>query len=154
MTAPSSWIGRSHAVAATKTFSEADVRMFGELIADFHPIHMDAEYAESHPLGGRVAQGALTLGLASTATSRFCDEHRLEALALGFDRVRYLRPVYLGDTVTCSLWVEKFEHPRIECAAEFVNQRGSVVALARPLLTLVDYDRFRSHNEHQASDRY
>ena len=40
----------------TKTVTESDVETFAELIGDFNPIHMDAEFARIAESGIRVAR--------------------------------------------------------------------------------------------------
>ncbi|MGC0142151.1 MaoC family dehydratase [Pseudactinotalea sp. Z1732] len=89
-----------------KTVGETDVTLFAGLTGDFAPQHIDAEYMRARPEGQRVAHGALTLSLASTAASKLCADHGLTALSYGYDKVRFLAPVFLGQTVRVQYEVE------------------------------------------------
>ena len=82
-----------------KTVTEADVGLFAGITGDFAPQHTDDEYMRERPQGRRIAHGALVLGLTSTAAARLCTESGVTALSYGYDRVRFLQPVYLGETV-------------------------------------------------------
>lgn len=116
-----------------RTVTEADIRLFIGATGADHPNHTDAEYCRRHPIFRQpCAPGVLTLGVVdgfiAEAVARGC------ALALnyGHDRVRYLRPVYPGDTLRARLRVAGCE-PRdadwglltLEARAE--NQRGELV---------------------------
>ena len=52
----------------TKTVGESDVYLFGGIIGDLSPNHVDEEYGRKTRYGGRIAHGMLVLSLAS-ATS-------------------------------------------------------------------------------------
>ncbi len=82
-----------------KTVTEADVGLFAGITGDFAPQHTDEEYMRGRPQGRRIAHGSLVLGLTSTAAARLCTENGVTALSYGYDRVRFLQPVYLGETV-------------------------------------------------------
>ncbi|WP_026877266.1 MaoC family dehydratase [Jiangella gansuensis] len=92
-----------------KTVTEADVGLFAGITGDFAPQHVDEEYMRARPQGRRIAHGVLTLGLTSTAAARLCAAHDVTAVSYGYDRVRFLRPVYLGDTVTVDYVVERVD---------------------------------------------
>ena len=51
-------VGKTYRSAA-RTVTEADVVNFAGLSGDFNPLHMDDEFAERGPFGGRIAHGAL-----------------------------------------------------------------------------------------------
>ena len=102
----------------SKTVSESDVYLFAGISGDLDPNHVDEEYARATSLGGRVAHGALILG---------------------YDRVRFVRPVRLGDTITVSYQITGVvpERERILSHVEVTNQRGEVVCVADHLMQLV-----------------
>lgn len=83
-----------------KTVTEADVGIFGGLTGDLAPQHIDDEYMRDRPQGRRIAHGTLVLALTSTAAARLCLEQGLTAVSYGYEKVRFIRPVFLGDTVT------------------------------------------------------
>lgn len=82
-----------------KTVTEADVVLFAGITGDFAPQHIDEEYMRDKPQGRRIAHGILTLGLSSTASSALCAQEGIVAVSYGYDRLRFLSPVYIGDTV-------------------------------------------------------
>ncbi|TDE03408.1 MaoC family dehydratase [Jiangella asiatica] len=92
-----------------KTVTESDVGLFAGITGDFAPQHVDDEYMKTRPQGRRIAHGVLTLGLTSTAAARLCTAHDVTAVSYGYDRVRFLRPVYLGDTVTVDYVVDRVD---------------------------------------------
>lgn len=94
-------------VSFSKTLTETDLVLFAGITGDFDPIHMDEAYARTTPLGRRIAHGALVLGLCSTVAAMIARRAREGgaegvALSLGYDRVRFLLPVYPGDTLTAT----------------------------------------------------
>ena len=90
--------------AFTKTVGETDVYMFAGITGDFSPNHVDQAYMERSRFGRRQAHGALLVGFMSTTSTLVIADSREGAdetpVSLGYDRVRFLAPVYFGDTVT------------------------------------------------------
>ena len=90
MTLPETFVTRG------RTVSEADVAAFAGLTGDFHPQHVDAEWAARSLFGERVAHGLLVLGLAAGLVDFDPDE----VIALrGVRSAVFKRPVRLGDTI-------------------------------------------------------
>ena len=89
-----------------------------------------------HPLGQRVAHGVLTLGIASTAASALCAQEGMVAVSAGYDRLRFLRPVLLGDTLDCRYEVVEVdtERRRAHARVEVRNQRDEVCLAATHIL--------------------
>jgi acyl dehydratase len=72
---------------------------FAALTGDFHPQHVDAEWAAQSPFGERIAHGLLILSLAAGMVDFDPDE------VIALRRVRdvvFKRPVKLGDTIRVS----------------------------------------------------
>lgn len=125
----------------TKVVTERDLLLTAEVTGDHDPLHVDADYAARTPFGRRIAHGALVLGLLSTTASTVA--HRAMAngaegvpVSLGYDRVRFLRPVFEGDTLTARYRVERVDEGagRAESACEVVNQAGETCLVARHIL--------------------
>ncbi len=106
-----------------KTVTEADVGLFAGITGDFAPQHIDEEFMRSRPQGRRIAHGVLTLGLTSTASARLCEAHQVTAVSYGYDSVRFLRPVYLGDTVTVEYAVRSVDTDSRKAHAEMTVTR-------------------------------
>jgi 3-hydroxybutyryl-CoA dehydratase len=121
----------------TKTVTERDLLLTAEITGDHDPLHVDEAYAATTPYGKRIAHGALVLGLLSTTASAIA--HRAIAggaegvpVSLGYDRVRFLRPVFIGDTLTARYLVERVDptRGRSESACEVANQAGETCLVA------------------------
>lgn len=87
---------------ARRTLTETDVVMFAAFTGDWNPQHTDAEAAKQTEFGERIAHGLLTLvvgqGLLFRTGGGTLLPRSLLALA-GIDRVRFVEPVKLGDTI-------------------------------------------------------
>lgn len=99
-------------VEYSKTVSESDVYLFAGITGDFSPNHVNEEVMRATPYGRRIAHGALLVGYMSTCSSMLCE--RIETpgeteVSLGYDRVRFLAPVFLGDTITVSYEVAEVD---------------------------------------------
>lgn len=101
-----------------KTVGETDVTLFAGLTGDFAPQHIDEEFMRTRPQGRRIAHGALTLSLTSTAAARLCAEHGLLALSYGYDKVRFLAPVMLGQTVSVDYVVTAIDEAKRTARSE------------------------------------
>jgi len=131
-------------VTFAKTISEFDVYQFAGITGDFSPIHINAEYAKATPLGQRVVHGVLLVGLMSTTGTLLIDKHEVKApheqsYSLGYDRVRFIRPVFIGDTVTVTDVVVEIDAERKRCRSkvEIHNQHGEIVCAAEHIIKWV-----------------
>ena len=119
---------RSHG----RTVTEADIVLHAGQTGDFFPHHMDAEFAKTLPGGQRMAHGTLIL---SMSVGLLAGEINEQATSYGYDRVRFIRPVHIGDTIhSRSEIVALREHPKqperygfADEQVKVVNQRGEVV---------------------------
>jgi acyl dehydratase len=127
-------------VRVSKTVSESDVYLFAGITGDLDPNHVDEEYAAKTVLGGRVAHGALILGYSSAASTRILEDFERPMVSVGYDRVRFLKPVRLGDTVTIDYEIGSVDEKRerIFSKIEISNQRGELVMAADHIMQLVD----------------
>lgn len=124
----------------SKTVSESDVYLFAGITGDLDPNHVDEEFASRTSLGGRVAHGALILGYTSAASTRILEDFERPMVSVGYDRVRFVRPVRLGDTITIEYVIASVvaERDRIVSNIEATNQRGELVLVADHIMQLVD----------------
>ena len=123
-------------VEIVRSVSEADVLTFAEITRDFAPHHVDADYARSTTLGRRIAHGALLIGYASAASSAIGEQTTQHVVSLGYDRVRFLKPVFIDDTIVIRYEVTDFDplKRRTSAKIEITNQDGQLVAVAIHLL--------------------
>jgi len=87
-------------VSLGRTVTEADIVMFASLSGDWNELHTNAEYMKNSVFGQRIAHGMLTLSIASGLALRMRGRLPAEVLAfLGMDKVRFVAPVFIGDTI-------------------------------------------------------
>jgi acyl dehydratase len=129
----------------SKTVSESDVYLFAGITGDLSPNHVNKAYMEKSSYGRLMAHGALMVGYMSTA-STIAIAHTREApetaVSLGYDRVRFLKPVFLGDTITVHYEITEVnpETKRSTAKIDITNQDGELVAVAQHILKWVPND--------------
>ncbi|CAH1655268.1 MaoC family dehydratase [Chelatococcus asaccharovorans] len=107
-----------------RTITETDFVVHAGHSGDFFPHHMDEEFARTTPFGRRIAHGTMifTIGVGLTASVI-----NPVAFTYGYDRMRFVKPVFIGDTIHTRLTiVEKTEDPKRPNAGRVV-ERGQVV---------------------------
>jgi acyl dehydratase len=121
-----------------RTITEADIVLHAGQTGDFYPHHMDAEWCKTQPFGQRIAHGTLIFSVAVGLTA---GEINPEAFSYGYDRLRFIKPVHIGDTIHTRVTIkEKRDHARktevgiIVEACEVLNQRGETVLACEHLL--------------------
>ena len=126
----------------TKTVSESDVYQFAGITGDFSPNHVNKAYMEKSSYGRLMAHGALIVGFMSTVSTQII-AHSREAeeipVSVGYDKVRFLKPVFLGDTITVAYTVSEIDVVRRRSIAgiEVTNQNDELVAVASHILQWV-----------------
>jgi 3-hydroxybutyryl-CoA dehydratase len=116
----------------TKQLSEYDVFQFADASGDFNPLHVDEEYARRSVFGKRIAHGILTAGIISTVLGG-----EIPGLGTIFVElhIRFLKPVYLGDTITANAIVTDIVNPkRVRLMVACVNQDGVDVAIGNAVV--------------------
>jgi 3-hydroxybutyryl-CoA dehydratase len=119
-------------VTRGRTITESDIVQFAALTGDYNPMHTDAEYMKTHPMGQRVAHGMLTL---SYAVGQIYQLGFMERTVIAFRSVemKFSLPVFIGDTLHSELKIiEKKEARRlgggtITAEVKIVNQDGKTV---------------------------
>ncbi len=126
----------------TKTVSEADVVIFAGITGDFSPNHVNAAYMEKSSYGKLMAHGALLIGFMSTA-STLAIAHTREsdetAVSVGYDRIRFIKPVFFGDTITTSYEITTIQNNKRRSIAKIsvTNQNNQLVAVGEHILQWV-----------------
>jgi acyl dehydratase len=61
-------------------------------------------------------------------------------VSVGYDRIRFLKPVYFGDTITVDYEIARVESEkeRVIASIEVKNQRDELVAVATHIMQLVN----------------
>ena len=123
-----------------RTMTEADIRLFIGATGSDHPLHTDSEYSRRHPIIRDVCmQGLLSLSVLDGFLVDALTRRMPVVMNYGHDRVRYLAPVYCGDTISADFEVadcdrrdEAYGRVAIDCTLR--NQRGEAVLFDRHLL--------------------
>jgi len=130
----------------TKTVGETDVYLFAGITGDFARNHVDKTYMERSAFGRLQAHGALMVGFMSTVAGLVAARTPAEAgetpVSLGYDRIRFTAPVFLGDTITVDYTIDEVDPRRRRSSAQVrvVNQDGALVAVATHILAWVGND--------------
>lgn len=128
-------------VSFTKTISESDVYMFAGITGDFSKMHTDEEFMKSTPYKKRIVHGVLTFALGSTASTMIQVQVKAEipSLSYGYDHLRFLRPVYFGDTVTATYTIDAVDTENMKTFAkvEIFNQYRELCVVATHILKFI-----------------
>ncbi len=121
-----------------RTITEADVVIHAGQTGDFYPHHMDEEWCKAQPFGRRMAHGTLIFSIAVGMTA---SEINPRAMSYGYDRLRFVKPVFLNDTIRVRTEIRAIRtdgkrpgHGIMVEALEVINQRGEIVLVCEHLL--------------------
>lgn len=123
-----------------RTVTETDLVQFAMLSGDWNPLHVDRTAAETSEFGQPVVHGVCGLAILGGlvyAAGWFATT--AEAL-LGFDELRFVRPLLPGDTVRCRMTIENTRLTSkgkglVQRGLELVNQHGEpVLTTTSPIL--------------------
>jgi len=120
-----------------RTITETDIVMHAGQTGDFYPHHMDAEWCETQDFKQRVAHGTLIFSVAVGMTAGAINP---EAMSYGYDRLRFLKPVFIGDTIRVRVTIkEKRDHKKpshgvVSELLEVMNQEKHTVLVCEHLL--------------------
>jgi acyl dehydratase len=121
-----------------RTITETDIVVHAGQSGDFYPHHMDAEWCKGQEFGQRIAHGTLVFTVAVGLTA---GDVNPDAFSYGYDRLRFVKPVFIGDTLRVRITLkEKRDSPKrpeygivVELLETF-NQRHEVVLACEHLL--------------------
>jgi acyl dehydratase len=125
-------IGQTFTTAA-RTVTEGAVDLFAGLSGDFNPLHTDEEQARQTPMKGRIAHGLLVLAVGTGLANQLGIFEGTTLALLGMDRIRWVAPVRLGDTIHAELTVRetkpssKPDRGVVTLDVVVRNQRGEAV---------------------------
>ena len=121
-----------------RTITETDVVLHAGQTGDFYPHHMDAEWCRTQPFRQRMAHGTLVFSVAVGMTAGVINPR---AMSYGYDRLRFIKPVFLNDTIHVRISIKELRddakrpaHGIVVEALEVINQRGETVLVADHLL--------------------
>jgi len=110
----------------SKTVSEYDIYTFAGVTGDFNPAHVNEAYAATTSFKKRIAHGMLSAGFVSAVLGT-----KLPGAGSIYagQTMKFLAPVYIGDTITASVTVKEVieERRRLILTTEVANQDGVTV---------------------------
>ena len=110
----------------SKTVSEYDVYSFAGVTGDFNPAHVNEAYAAGTSFKKRIAHGMLSAGFVSAVLGTKLPG---PGSIYAGQTMKFLAPVYIGDTVTATVTVKEIleERRRVILITEVTNQEGVTV---------------------------
>jgi acyl dehydratase len=120
-----------------RTVTETDIVLHAGQTGDFFPHHMDAEWCKTQPFKERIAHGTLVFSLAIGLTASVVND---EAMTYGYDRLRFIKPVFINDTIKVKITIlEKKDHKKPEYGlvtelVEVFKQHGAVIMSCEHIL--------------------
>ena len=123
-----------------RTLTETDIVLHAGQSGDFYPHHMDAEWCKGQEFRQRIAHGTLVFTIAVGLTA---GEVNPEAFSYGYDRLRFVKPVFIGDTLHVRVTLKEkrdfHKRPGYGMVVEFLEtfNQHQVVVLACEHLLLV-----------------
>jgi len=88
----------------TKTVTERDIQLFGEVSGDVNPVHFDENFAKTTIFKGRIAHGVLSVSYISTVLGMKMPGPGTIFMSAS---TRFKAPVRIGDTVTATCTVRE-----------------------------------------------
>jgi len=127
-----------------KPVGESDVYMFAGITGDLSPNHVNEKVMARSKYGQRIAHGALMVGYMSTASTMVVEQcarpdATMTPVSLGYDRIRFVGAVLIGDTITVTYVIKRIEPEKNRSYSEIVitNQHGDTVAVGQHILKWV-----------------
>jgi acyl dehydratase len=120
-----------------RTVTETDIVIHAGQSGDFFPHHMDEEWCKTQPFKKRIAHGTLIFTIAVGLTAAVINE---VAMTYGYDRLRFVKPVYIGDTIKATVTISaKKDHKKpgfglVTELVEVFNQHGETVMVCEHVL--------------------
>jgi acyl dehydratase len=120
-----------------RTITETDIIIHAGQTGDFFPHHMDEEWCKTQPFQKRIAHGTLIFSVAIGLTADRINE---VSMTYGYERLRFIRPVFIGDTITVVVTIKskrEYKKPAYGLVGEGVevfNQHRELVMVCEHLL--------------------
>ena len=105
-------------ITFSRTFTREETEQFGDLTRDYNPVHYDLRWTDTKGFDGLICHGLLV-------GSMICEiGGQIGWLASGMS-FKFMRPVLIGETITCTATIEEIEpNGRAKADAVFFNEKG------------------------------
>ncbi len=118
-------VGPGTTVRFSRTFTRRDVEVFGRITRDYNPIHYEPRFVKKKGFRSPICHGLLV-------GSMICEPGGQWAWLASGMSFRFLKPVYVNDTITCEMTITEVDgRGKAVARAEFRNQEGEMVMEAR-----------------------
>ena len=120
-----------------RTITETDIILHAGQTGDFFPHHVDAEWCKTQEFKQRIAHGTLIFSVGVGMTASLVNP---AALSYGYDRLRFIKPVFIGDTIHVRVSVKErreYKRPEFGIVSELLqvlNQHNEAVLCCEHLL--------------------
>jgi len=118
----------------TRTVSERDVELFGEVSGDFNPMHFDEEYAKKTMFKGRIAHGMLSASYLSTILGMQMPGPGTIFMSA---TTRFRAPVRIGDTVVATCTVREVNREKRRVMFDCICKVGDTTVVEGEALVMV-----------------
>jgi acyl dehydratase len=144
MTTKDFYLAPGDEVVLERQVTEAAVAAFADVSGDHSPNHVDDGSMSGSTYGGRIAHGALLVAYMSACSTEIVERvpgvrDTETPVSLGYDRIRFLLPVYIGDTVTLRYTVRDIDTARRRARSDITvtNRKGETVCVGEHILKWV-----------------
>ncbi|KHL04374.1 MaoC/PaaZ C-terminal domain-containing protein [Sinomonas humi] len=124
-------------VTPGRTITEADVMSFAAWTNDNNQVHTDVEFAKNTRYGQRIVHGMLGASLCLGLIARTGVFEGSAVALLGIDQWQFTAPVFIGDTLTCTVEIlstratSSGKYGIVERQLTLRNQHGETVQTGR-----------------------
>lgn len=113
-------------VSSARTITESDIVNFAGISGDYNPLHIDEEFCKNTLFGTRIAHGPLIYSIAAGLLFQLHLYDDTLIAFLGFDSLKFTKPVKIGDTV----------HARVEVLEKRITSKPDRGVMKRLLQVL------------------
>ena len=122
--------------AKSRLVTDELIRAFAELSGDHNPIHLDEEFAATTRFGKRIAHGMLSGAFISAVLGFEFRERKIVYLS---QEMRFIAPVFIGDTVTTTATVKRIREDKgiVTLDTTCTNQDGNPTILGEAVVMIL-----------------
>lgn len=135
-------VGDSHTFI--KTLSESDVYLFAGITGDFSQMHTNEQFMKNTMYKTRIAHGMLSFAVGCTASTllQVAVNSPIPSVSYGYERVRFIKPVFFGDTLTCVYTITEVDEESLKTygTLEVFNQHDQICVAATHILKFFPLD--------------
>lgn len=122
--------------AKTRQITDELIRAFAEISGDYNPIHLDEAFAANTRFGRRIAHGMLSGAFISAVLGNEFHERKIVYLS---QKMKFVSPVYIGDTITTTATVKNIREERgiVTLETNCTNQDGTVTVQGEAMVMIL-----------------